>query len=120
VIRLAELDVDEPGDVRIAHLRGELDLSNTADVADALAAAAEQAELGLVLDMALLRHIDSAGLRLLFDLRRTLGHRRQHLALAVPADSRIREVLEMAAVRQTVPVATSVGEAVDVVRAAAS
>jgi anti-sigma B factor antagonist len=120
LIRLAELDLDEPGDVAVAHLRGELDLSNTADVADALAAAAEEAELGLVVDMALLRHIDSAGVRLLFDLRRRLGRHRQQLALAVPADSRIREVLEMAAIQQTVPVTPSVGEAVDAVRAAAS
>ena len=120
MIRLAELDVGEPGEVRVAHLRGELDLSNTADLADALTAAAEEAELGLVLEMSLLRHIDSAGVRLLFELRRRLGRNRQHLALAVPPDSRIREVLEMAAVHQAVPVAASVDEAVDAVRAAAS
>jgi anti-anti-sigma factor len=118
--RLAELDIDDPGEVRVAHVRGELDLSNTADIADALTIAAEQAELGLVVDMALLRHIDSAGVRLLFDLRKRLGRHRQQLALAVPADSRIREVLEMTAVHQAMPVAASVGEAVDAVRAAAS
>ena len=120
MIRLAELDVDGPAEVRIAHLRGELDLSNTSDIADALAIAAEQAELGLVLDMAQLRHIDSAGVRLLFDLRRRLGRHRRQLALAVPADSRIREVLDMTAVHQAMPVAASVDEAVDAVRAAAS
>jgi anti-anti-sigma factor len=120
MIRLAELDVGEPGEVRVVHLRGELDLSNTADVADALAIAAEESELGLVVDMTLLRHIDSAGVRLLFELRRRLGRQRRQLALAVPADNRIREVLEMAAVHQTVPVAASVEEAVDAVRAAAS
>jgi anti-anti-sigma factor len=120
LIRLAEIEVDEPGDVRVAHVRGELDLSNTADIADALAVAAEEAGLGLVVDMALLRHIDSAGVRLLFDLRRRLGRQRQHLALAVPPESRIREVLDMAAVHQAVPVTASVDEAVDAVRAAAS
>jgi anti-anti-sigma factor len=119
VIRLAELDPGEPGEVRVASLRGELDLSNTADIADALAAAAEESELGLVLDMTLLRHIDSAGVRLLFELRRKLGRHRRHLALAVPEDSRIREVLDMAAVPQTVPVAPSVDGAIDAVRAAA-
>ena len=118
MIRLAELDVDDPAEVRVAHLRGELDLSNTADIADALAVAAERAELGLVVDMSLLRHIDSAGVRLLFDLRRRLGRQRRQLALAVPPDSRIREVLEMTAVHEAMPVAASVGEAVDAVRAA--
>lgn len=120
MIRLAELELDEPGDVRVARLRGELDLSNAADVADALAAAAEDADLGLVLDMEALRHLDSAGVRLLFDLRRRLGRQRRQLALAVPLDSRIREVLDMAAVANAVPVAASVGEAVELVRAAAS
>ena len=120
MIRLAELDMGEPGDVRVARLRGELDLSNAADVADALAAAAEEASLGLVVDMEELRHLDSAGVRLLFELRRRLGRQRRQLALAVPLDSRIREVLDMAAVAQTVPVSPSVEEAIELVRAAAS
>lgn len=118
MIRLAELELGEPGDVRIARLRGELDLSNAADVADALASAAEDASLGLVVDMAELRHLDSAGVRLLFDLRRRLVRTRRQLALAVPPESRIREVLDMAAVAQTVPVEPSVEAAVSAVRAA--
>ena len=120
MIRLAELDLDEPGEVRVAHLRGELDLSNAADIADALAAAAEDADLGIVVDMAGLRHLDSAGIRLVFDLRRRLGHRRQYLALAVPREARIRKTLEMAAVGQTVPVEASIDEAMAAVRAAGS
>lgn len=118
MIRLAELDLEEPGEVRVARVRGELDLSNVADVADALAAAAEEAELGLVVDMSELRHLDSAGIRLLFDLRRRLGRRRQFLALAVPPGARIREVLDMAAVQQTVPVCATVDAAVAAVRGA--
>jgi anti-anti-sigma factor len=118
VIRLAELDLDDPADVRVAHLRGELDLSNAIDIADALSAAAEDGSLGLVVDMSGLRHLDSAGVRLLFDLRRRLGVRRQALALAVPPGARIRDVLEMAAVQETMPVAGSVEDAIASVRAA--
>jgi anti-anti-sigma factor len=118
VIRLAELELDDPGDVRVARLVGELDLSNATDIADALAAAAEEAVLGLVIDMTGLTHIDSAGVRLLFDLRRRLSVRRQTLALAVPADARIRDVLEMAAVHATVPVTGTLDEAVAAIRGA--
>jgi anti-anti-sigma factor len=118
VIRLAELELGEPGDVRVARLVGELDLSNATDIADALAAAADEAALGLVIDMSGLRHLDSAGVRLLFDLRRRLSVRRQTLALAVPPDARIRDVLEMAAMHETVPVAATVDEALAAVRAA--
>jgi anti-anti-sigma factor len=120
MIRLAELDLDDPADVRVAHLRGELDLSNARDIADALAAAAEEASLGLVVDFSGLRHLDSAGVRLLFDLRRRLAVRRQALALAVPPGARIRDVLEMAAVQATMPVTPAVDEAVAAVRAAAA
>jgi anti-anti-sigma factor len=116
LIRLAELELDDPGDVRVARLVGELDLSNATDIADALAAAADGAALGLVLDLTGLRHIDSAGVRLLFDLRRRLSVRRQALALAVPPDARIRDVLEMAAVHETVPVTATVDEALAAVR----
>jgi anti-anti-sigma factor len=119
VIRLAELELDDPGDVRVARLMGELDLSNATDIADALAAAADEATLGLVIDMTGLTHIDSAGVRLLFDLRRRLSVRRQALALAVPTDARIRDVLEMAAVHETVPVAATVDDAVGAARGAA-
>ena len=118
MIRLAELELDDPGDVRVARLVGELDLSNATDIADALAAAAEEAVLGLVIDMTGLTHIDSAGVRLLFDLRRRLSVRRQTLALAVPADARIRDVLEMAAVHRTLPVAATVDEAMAAVQSA--
>lgn len=119
MIRLAELDLDEPADVRVAHVRGEIDLSNATDLTDALADAAADAELGLVLDLAALRHLDSAGLRLIFDLRRRLAHRRQFLAIAVDAQARVRPVLDMAAVQDTLPVVATVEEAVAAVRAAA-
>ena len=120
MIRLAELDLDEPADVRVAHVRGEIDLSNATDLTDALAEAAADAELGLVLDLAALRHIDSAGLRLIFDLRRRLAHRRQFLAIAVDAQARVRPVLDMAAVQDTLPVVATVDEAVAAVRSAAA
>jgi anti-anti-sigma factor len=120
VIRLAELELDEPADVRVARLRGEIDLSNASDIADALADAATGARLGLVLDMAALRHLDSAGVRLLFDLRRRLAYHRQQVAVAVPPGSRVRAVLDMAAVGDTLPVAETVEDAVAAVRSAAA
>jgi anti-anti-sigma factor len=103
VSRLTEIEVEEYDRVRVARLAGELDLSGVQDVGDALAAAAGGDAIGLVVDMTELRHIDSAGVRMLFDLRRRLGHRRQELALAVPARARIRDVLELAAVGEAVP-----------------
>jgi anti-sigma B factor antagonist len=116
VTRLAEISMDERGGVFVAQLDGELDLSNVVDVGDALATAVSEEAAGLVVDMAGIRHIDSAGVRMLFDLRRRLRQRRQGFALAVPSDARIRDVLELAAVGDTVPLLADVESAVEAVR----
>ncbi len=109
--RLTEIEVDDHDGVHVARLEGELDLSNVQDVGDALAATPDGDAIGLVVDMAGLRHIDSAGVRMLFDLRRRLGHRRQELALAVPLNARIRDVFELAAVGTAVPLFDDVAAA---------
>jgi anti-anti-sigma factor len=116
VTRLAEIDIEDRDGVHVAHLDGEVDLSNVADVGDALSSAAGPEAIGLVIDMAGLRHIDSAGVRMLFDLRRRLGQRRQELAIAVPEDARIHDVLDLAAVGTTIPLLPDVPAAVEAVR----
>ena len=110
--RLAEIEVEERDGVHVAHLDGEIDLSNVMDIGDALASSVGEGASGLVVDMARVRHIDSAGVRMLFDLRRRLGQRRQELVLAVPANARIRDVLELAAVGATVPLVEDVPAAI--------
>jgi anti-sigma B factor antagonist len=117
--RLADLNLADRDGVVVAALAGEVDLSNVADVDDALSQAAPSEKLGLVIDMAALRHIDSAGIRMLFDLRRRLARRRQELALTVPPQARIRDVLELLAVAETVAMFDDVDGAVEAVRAAA-
>jgi anti-anti-sigma factor len=102
VSRLAELDFDERDGVLVVRITGELDLSNVHDIGDALTLA--PTARGLVLDLSELTHLDSAGVRLVFDLRARLAKTRQRIALVVPAESPIREVIELAAVRATVPV----------------
>ena len=114
--RLAEIEGEEREGIHVAHVEGELDLSNVVDVGDALTAAVGPEAIGLVVDMTGVRHIDSAGVRMLFDLRRRLGQRRQEFALAVPPDARIRDVLELAAVGATVPLLPSIAEALAAVR----
>jgi anti-anti-sigma factor len=117
VSRLAEISIDEGGGgVPVARLDGELDLSNVVDVGDALSSAVSEEAVGLVVDLGGIRHIDSAGVRMLFDLRRRLRQRRQEFAVAVPVDARIRDVLELAAVGDTVPLLADVETAVAAVR----
>ena len=116
-MRLADIATEERDGVVVARVSGELDLSNVADVGDALAHATPSHATGLVIDLSELRHIDSAGVRMLFELRRRLVQHRQELAAVVPAGARIADVIELLAVAQTIPVFGAVGPAVDTVRA---
>ena len=96
----------------VARIAGELDLSNVHDIGDGLTAAVTSGTAGLVLDLSELAHLDSAGIRLLFDLRQQLATARQRLALVVPPGAPIAEVLELAAVPAALSVAADLDAAV--------
>jgi anti-anti-sigma factor len=110
--RLAQLEFDERDGVLVAQVSGELDLSNVYDVGDAIAGAIRGEHAGLVLDLSDLRHLDSAGVRMLFDLRARLAAGRQRFAVVVGAGAPIREVLILAAVPATIRVHDEVDAAV--------
>jgi len=110
--RLAQLDFDERGAVLVARVAGELDLSNVHDIGDAIAAALTRDRAGLVLDLTGLTHLDSAGVRLLFDLRTRLAEARQGYAVVVAPAASIREVLILAAVPSAMRVHDEVDAAV--------
>jgi anti-anti-sigma factor len=113
---LAHLDLSGD-DVVIARLSGEVDLSNAAEVGDALAAGVPNSALGLVLDLTATTYLDSSGVHLVFDLAERLRTRQQQLRIVVPAGAPIRRVLRIVELGDTVPVVASVDEAVEAIRA---
>lgn len=110
--RLAQVGFDDRDDVVVAHVAGELDLSNVHDIGDALSEAVTSRTAGLVLDLSELTHLDSAGVRMIFSLRHQLVTARQKLTAVVPEGAAIREVLDLAAVPAAVPVFATVDDAV--------
>jgi anti-anti-sigma factor len=94
-VLLCHLDVEEDGDTLVARLIGEIDLSNAALIGQDIRARVANHSLGVVLDLAGLTYLDSAGLEVLFDLRRRLESRRQQLIIAVPADSPVYRTLQL-------------------------
>ncbi len=81
----AEIAVEQHEDLVVAHLSGEVDMTNSAYVADELAASVSNDARALVVDLAGTRYLDSAAIELLFDLARRLRRRRQELRLALPS-----------------------------------
>jgi anti-anti-sigma factor len=114
---LAQLELRTDGDVLVARIAGEVDISNAADIGAALQGAVSQRALGLVLDLTEATYIDSAGVHLLFRLGGRLTRRRQQLRVVVPDTAPIRKIVNLAGLGWTVPQDRSVPEALSRLRA---
>jgi anti-sigma B factor antagonist len=101
---LAGVRVASEGDIVLARVDGELDLSNTRVVARELMAGVSNDALGMVLDLSEVEYLDSSGVQMLFELTERLISRQQQLAVVVPSDSPLRRVIEIVSLDDTVPV----------------
>ena len=100
----AEISVERRSGTLVAHLGGEIDMTNAAHVRDELLASVPNDALALVIDLGGCRYLDSAGIEILFDLSRRLARRRQQLRLVVPPRSPLRRVLELTEVSSAAPI----------------
>ena len=91
----ADVDVERRGDVVLARLKGEVDMTNSSYVGEELRGSVSNDASALVVDLSDTRYIDSAAIELFFDLARRLGRRRQELRLVLPPESPLRRVLTL-------------------------
>jgi anti-anti-sigma factor len=108
---LEGLGFEAHGDVVLARLRGEVDLSNAALVKEQLLDAVPNTATALVLDLSDTEYLDSSGIRVIFELAGRLASRGQKLELVVPDPSVIKRVLVLTEVEQVVPISDSVAAA---------
>ena len=101
---LVKLRIEERGDVVVASLRGELDLSGAASAGESIADAVPSSARGLVIDLAGLGFMDSSGVAMLFNLVRHLGSRRQELHVVAPHGGPVARVLDIVEFRRAAPV----------------
>ena len=99
----AEIAVERRGGTIVAHLRGEVDMTNAGHLRDELLASVPNDALALVIDASECRYLDSAGIEVLFDLARRLARRRQDMRLVVPPGSPLRRVIELTEVGSAAP-----------------
>ena|SRR5688572_17539241 len=109
---LEQVALEQIGDAVVAHVAGEVDLSNAHAVTERLLAAVPNTASALVLDMSDTSYLDSSGVRMIFELAQRLRHRGQALTLVVPESAIIRRVLVMTEVERVVPLSTSVEAAI--------
>ena len=96
MVPLEEITFELLGDVVLARLRGEVDLSNEASVKEKLLGSVPNSAAALVLDLSQTEYLDSSGVRLIFEL----AHR--------PEDSVINRLLVLTEIERVVPMFRSV------------
>ena len=107
-----EIAVERRSGAIVAHLGGEVDMTNSGYVRDELVRSIPNDALGLVLDLATCRYLDSAAIEVVFDIARRLGRRRQTVVVSLPPQSPLRRVLELTDVNAVAPLHDSLDEAV--------
>lgn len=105
------IDLDRRGGVVVLAVRGEIDMANATDVSTRLLTASGDSS-SIVLDLGKLTYIDSAGIRMLFDLSEQLGRDQRQLVLAVGPDAPVRRALEITKLDTLVTVESSLTAAV--------
>jgi len=101
---LATVDAVTLDGTPVVRVSGEIDLSNAADVMEAIAATLPANATTVVVDLSDTGYVDSAGIAMLFRLAERLGHGRQQLHLVVPTGAPIRRVLELTNLTSVIPV----------------
>ena len=100
----AEVAIERRGGAVVAHLSGEVDMTNAARVREELLVSVPNDALSLVIDLDGCRYLDSAAIEVVFDLARRLGRRRQELKLVLPDGSPLSRVLTLTEVHSVAPV----------------
>jgi len=111
VTPLADVAIHRHGDVPVAEIKGEVDMSNAAELALAMQRAVEQKASGLVIDLSGTSYLDSAGLHFIFDLGKRLRDRGQRLVLVVPEESALNRLLNLVKVDSLAPMTRAVDDA---------
>ena len=108
---LVSLDIHQRGDVVVARLTGELDISVSARTGESISRSVSTAADGLVIDFSDLEFIDSSGVAMLFRLARLMQRRRQALRVVAPEGTAAARVLEIVDFARAAPIDQSLEEA---------
>lgn len=113
---IASVIVERHDGLPVVRLAGEVDISNAPRLERDISDVAPNDDLGLVLDLTETEYLDSAGIRMLFELAERLDGRRQTLALVVPQESLIRHSLLVTEIDQAMTLRDTVPAAIEALR----
>lgn len=101
---LARVVDEHDGETPAAAIQGEIDASNTDDIAARLRGLVTNRSKALVVNLVATTYIDSAGINLLFELDAELSQRQQQIHLVVAESSPIARMIAITGLDAAVPV----------------
>jgi anti-anti-sigma factor len=104
--------------VAVTQLIDDIDMSNSEKLYHEMLDGMNHDAVGLVVDLSEVRHIHSAGIRMLHKLAGWLAQRRLELRIVVPDTSSVQRVLELSCLDDHFPVTSTVDSAVSEINCA--
>jgi anti-sigma B factor antagonist len=111
VTDLVGLEIEQRGEVVIAHVTGELDIAAASRTGESIHDAVPTSARALVVDCSDLDFIDSSGIAMLFGLARRLGSRRQELRVVARDGKPVARVLEIVEFDRAAPIHATLDDA---------
>jgi anti-anti-sigma factor len=109
--QIARIDVETHGDIAVARIEGEVDMSNAQALGERLRGVLTNRSEGLIVDLGPTTYLDSSGITLVFELLEELRRRQQQLHVVVPESSPLRRVMTIVGLDQVAPLHGSVDAA---------
>lgn len=103
-------------EVLIAQIQGEVDFTNVADIEQQILDASTNDMVAMVLDLSETEYLDSAGVRMLFDLTRRAEACRQRLGIVVPQAAPLHRLLAVTNMAAVASICASVDQCIDALK----
>jgi anti-sigma B factor antagonist len=117
VSNLASVEIERLDEVEVVRVTGEIDASNANAIQRKILESVGNEGVGLVIDLMQTGYVDSAGIRILFDVGERLQVRGMEMRLAVSPGSFLADVLETVRIAERFAVDSTVASAVAAVAA---
>ena len=114
---LAQIALKQHGDIVVAHVGGEIDISNVQPARREISDGVPESARGLVVDLTDTVHLDSSGVYLLFELAKQLESRRKPICVVAPPTAPSTRVLFITGFDKVMPFTDTLEEGLARVRA---
>ena len=108
---LADVQIDLAANALVAHVIGEIDISNADELSATVIGATPSEAQGVILDLSAVEYLDSAGIYVIYGMRSSLQARGQALILVIPPRSPVHDALRLAGAEHPGEVVEQVDEA---------